>query len=54
MKMKIGDLVRIKGLDKGTIGIIIDIKYSIEIYMVHFSDDLCQCWMLEKDLEVIK
>ena len=50
--MKIGDLVKDTEMNKGEIGIIIDIKYGIEIYVVHFSDS-GERWTIASDLEVI-
>jgi len=50
--MKIGDLVKGVELNKGEIGIIIDIKYGIEMYVVYFSNTGKQ-YALISDVEVI-
>jgi len=53
MKMKVGNIVRDIESDHGEIGVIIDVEYGNELYVVHFSNSGRQ-YFLASELEVIK
>ena len=49
--MKVGSVVKDIEFDKGAIGIIIEIKHGIGIYVVRFHGE--ERWLIGSELEVI-